>query len=140
MKQILLSLMLAASMTLGPGCATTSTEDGSARAARLAGVAANLGTTVYLSQNPAARPAFEQAYAALSALEANGNFDPAAFAEALSVLPIDELKGPEGQLYISVAIVLYEELKANSIAVNTPEWVKPVLSSVKAGLGRALGK
>jgi hypothetical protein len=106
----------------------------------LAGVAANLGTTVYLSKNPQARSAFESAYAALSKLEEAGNFDPAAFAEALSVLPIDELKGPEGQLYISVAIVLYEELKASSVAVNTPEWTKPVLASVRVGIGRALGK
>ncbi len=140
MIRIICSLVLALTLSLGCSTVPSTPEARLARVARISGVAASVGASSYLASNPQSRPAFEAAHAALTKLEADGNFNPDTFAEVLRGLPIDELKGPEGEIYISLAIVLWEEVKAESVALNTPEWVKPVLTSVRAGLGRALGK
>lgn len=120
------------------GCTTLGTLDVD-RVARIAGGAAQLGSTLYLRQNPEATPAFVAVYQALRALDAGGNYDPVAFADALRKLPVDALAGANGDLYISVAIVVWDELARQSAAIDTAVWVRPTLRAVMNGMGKALG-
>lgn len=110
-----------------------------ARMAHIAGAAAHLGSAAYLSKNPEARPYFVSAFNALGALDHSANYDPAAFAEALKLLPIRELSGPNGNLYVLAAIIVWDELAQRSINVDRTTWVKPTLIAVRLGIGRALG-
>ncbi len=108
------------------------------RVALLAGVAAEIGATAYLSKHPDQRIYFEAARNSLGALDASGDYDPAKFAAALQALPIKELRGPEGSLYVGLALVAWEELSAEATRFDRTDWVKPVLQRVHLGLDRAL--
>lgn len=127
--------------TLVTGCVTA--PDGARtvdtqRVARLAGVAAEIGATAYLQKRPGDRLYFEAAANGLTALDATGDYDPAKFAAALQALPIRELRGPEGSLYVGLALVAWEELSAEAARLDKTDWVKPVLQRVQLGLERAL--
>lgn len=123
------------------GCTTISGSNqlDVARVAHIAGAAAHLGSAAYLSKNPEARPYFIASFNALGALDHAGEYDPAAFAEALSMLPIKELSGPNGNLYVLGAILIWDELAQQSVNVDKSTWVAPVLRAVRLGIGRALG-
>lgn len=123
------------------GCTTVSGSNrvDVARVAQIAGIAAQMGSATYLQKNPEARPYFQAAYNGLGALDHAGNYDPAAFASALSMLPIRELSGPNGNLYIMAAILVWDELAQRSVNVDKTLWVQPVLRAVRLGIGRALG-
>lgn len=125
------------------GCVTAPTGErvvDVARVARLSGVAAELGATMYLEKNPSARPYFEASLAAVAALDASGDYNPSRFADALKGLPVRELQGKEGSLYIGLAVVAWGELSVEAERANLDkaEWVRPVLKSVRLGLERAL--
>lgn len=110
-----------------------------ARVANIAGLAAQMGSTAYLQKNPDDRSYFIAVYNGLGALDHAGNYDPAQFAAALQALPIKELSGPNGSLYVLAAIFLWDELAQQSYQLDSKLWVKPVLVAVRAGIGRALG-
>lgn len=145
-----LSAVLSVALLLAVSVATTKTFTGCttvsgsnqldvARVANIAGLAAQMGSTAYLQKNPEARPYFVASFNALGALDHAGQYDPAAFAEALSMLPIKELSGPNGNLYVLGAILIWDELAQRSINVDRTLWVQPVLRAVRLGIGRALG-
>lgn len=110
-----------------------------ARVASIAGAAAQMGSAAYLSKNPEARPYFVASFNALGALDHAGEYDPAAFAEALKMLPIKEMSGPNGSLYVLGAILIWDELAQRSVNVDKTLWVQPVLRAVRIGIGRAIG-
>lgn len=121
------------------GCATGTGKPDIERVARLVGSATLIGTQAYLIGHPQARTAFVASRAALRTLQADGNYDPLAFAAAFQNLPISGLQGEYGALYISVALVAWDELRAEAIALDRPDWVKPVLDAAIVGFDRALG-
>jgi hypothetical protein len=131
---VMLAVMLVGCATGPNGQATVDVQ----RVARLAGVAAEVGATVYLQKHPGDRAYFQIAASALAALDASSDYDPAKFAAALQTLPIRELRGPEGSLYVGLAIVAWEELSAEAARLDKTVWVKPVLERVQLGLERAL--
>lgn len=111
-------LLLTTVLFLGPvGCKTTG-QDRLDRAATIAGLAAFTGTSVYLAKNPKDRSYFEAARTAIKALIDSENFDPAALASALQKLPINELNGPNGSIYVSVAVVLWDSLAKDTISID----------------------
>lgn len=147
---IALSIALLTTMFLGVGFIAATSFTGCvsvggsnqldvARVANIAGLAAQMGSTAYLQKNPEARPYFVASFNALGALDHAGEYDPAAFAEALSMLPIKELSGPNGNLYVLGAILIWDELAQQSVNVDKATWVAPVLRAVRLGIGRALG-
>lgn len=139
----LLTIGLIYAMTVLSGCVTSSTGQKTLdveRVARIAGAAAQIGSQAYLQKHPDQLASFVVAYEALGALDASGNYEPAAFAAALQNLPIKELQGPDGSVYVSVALVVWDELATQTATVDKTTWVKPVLKSVRAGLGRTLGR
>ncbi|MDB6030227.1 MAG: hypothetical protein JWM16_565, partial [Verrucomicrobiales bacterium] len=71
------------------------------RIARVAGAAAELGSQAWLNEHPNDRRYFIVANEALKGLVNSANYDPAAFAQALQVLPMKELRGPQGSIYIT---------------------------------------
>lgn len=128
-------LPLAGCKTAADGSRTVDSD----RVSRIAGTAAQLGTTIYLAQHPEQRPSFAAAEQALTALADRQNYDPAAFSAALQGLPINELKGPNGSLYVSVALVVWDEVAAQATGVDKEELVKKTLVAVRDGLRRSLG-
>jgi hypothetical protein len=109
-----------------------------ARISRLSGTAAQLGSLAWLSKNPGDRAYFATANEALKGLINSGNYDPAAFASALQGLPIKELKGSEGSLYISVAIVVWDEAIQSAQGLDRQELVAATLKAVQQGIQRTL--
>jgi hypothetical protein len=109
-----------------------------ARISRLSGTAAQLGSLAWLSKNPNDRSYFATANEALKGLINSGNYDPAAFASALQGLPIKELKGSEGSLYISVAIVVWDEAIQSAQGLDRQELVAATLKAVQQGIQRTL--
>lgn len=137
-----MALFALATLSAYLGCVTG--PDGNeapdvARIARLIGSATTLGTQAYLIKHPEARPAFEFTRTALKTLQANGNYDPVAFAQAFQNLPINELRGDYGALYVSLAIVAWDELRAEAVSLDQQTWVAVVLSEAVKGFDRALG-
>ena len=123
------------------GCTTTSTTNSGVdinRVARILGVTAETASFIHLRSHPEDRPRFEAARSALSGLDAVGDYSPIRFAEALQALPLRELKGPDGVLIVTGAMVLWEEANAQFGSVSTPEWVKPILQRVQGGIDNAL--
>jgi hypothetical protein len=106
--------------------------------ATLAGLAAQEGTKRRLAAHPEERPAFMAAQVALTRLVDQKNYDPAAFADALSKLPINELKGDTGSVYISAAVVVWDEIANEAEGVQKQEQVRLVATAVRDGIGRGL--
>lgn len=136
MPLVLVAFLFGGCVTGPDGARTVDAE----RVARIAGVAAATGSNLYLQKHPEHRGDFVIARNSLFVLESTGDFDPVRFADALKQLPIKELKGPEGALYVGLATIAFEELStyAKSRNLDRVAWVKPVLVRVRAGLDEAL--
>ena len=108
------------------------------RVALVLGQAAKLGTRYYLNSHPGSAPSFQLALNAVNGLIDQANYDPAAFADALSKLPINELNGPNGSLYVSTAIVVWDQVAQLAEPVTQKELVKKSLFAVRDGIQSAL--
>lgn len=108
------------------------------RIARVTGAAANLGSTAWLVKHPGDRAAFAFANENLKGLINSANYDPLAFANALQALPIKELKGADGSLYVSVAMVLWGEALDSAQGLNRQELVAATLKAVQSGIQKTL--
>lgn len=133
-------LSLALLLLLLPGCVTTptGTKVDTDRVARIAGAAAYFGVSFDLTENPEHRAAYAVAVEALRGLEAEGNYDPIAFAEALRELKVREFSGPEGTLFVQAAVFLWDETLAIVAPMTRAELVQKVLPKVRDGIERAL--
>lgn len=132
------SLLLA--LLLLPACVSTpqGKQLDTDRVARIAGAAAYFGVAVDLTEHPDHRPAYAVAVEALRGLEAQNNYDPIAFAEALRELHIREFEGPEGVIFVQAAVFLWDEALAVVAPVTRAELVQKVLPKVRSGIERAL--
>lgn len=108
------------------------------RVAMILGQAAQLGTSYYLRAHPDQRQPFVLAEQALTRLVDTQNYDPVAFSDALQRLPVNELSGPNGSLYVSAAIVAWDQVAASATTLDKNELVKKSLIAVTAGLHKAL--
>lgn len=101
-------------------------------------IAAQQGATLWLQQHPGDKPYFTAAAGALTSLIDSKNFDPVEFQRALASLPINELNGSSGSIYISVGIVVWDEVAQASQAVNDQKTTAAIITSVRDGIRSAL--
>jgi hypothetical protein len=104
----------------------------------LAGNAAYYGTVRHLRENPNDVEIFTTATLGLQRLVDDQNYDPIAFADALKGLPVDELAGPEGELYVSTFIVLWDATVQDAQSLDKAAVVKPVVEQVLSGIRRGI--
>jgi hypothetical protein len=80
------------------------------------------------------KPIFVAADQALTRLIDAQNYDPTKFAQALAGLPINELKGKDGAIYISLGIVIWDEVASQAEGVQKQEQVKAIITAVRDGI------
>lgn len=131
----LLSTCLAA-LVLVQGC--TFFQQHQTALVTLSRTAAQLGTQTWLKSHPGDKPLFVASEAAITRFIDSGSSDPAAFAAALQGLPINELKGTNGSLYVSAVIVLWDELAAQATSVTQAAEVRAVALAVRDGIDAAV--
>jgi hypothetical protein len=133
-------ILLALCAMICAGCKTTGGQSTitPGRVATVAEFAAFEGATIWLAKHPEDRLAFEVARDALTVLYNGTNATPADVRAVFEKLPIKELKGSEGAVYIGGAIILYDALVRENVNLDSNEWLKPVILGLKHGLDSAL--
>jgi hypothetical protein len=126
-----------------PGCATAPkpTDDQVDRLNRIATVAeiaAYTGAGFWLVEHPTERDKVQLAITALDALSSTNGFNGAALQQALSTLPLKELKSEKGSLLVGAAVLLYETEFSRMTPIEQGPLVAIVSARVKSGLQRAL--
>jgi len=139
--KLLFSTLIVSALLFFTGCVTA--PDGTKqvdynRVANIAGVAADIGTRAVLAKNPEHRADFAAVEQALNALIDAKNYDPAAFSAALSSLRVRELKGPNGQIIISAAVIIWDEAAQFATGLDQRTLVALTLTRVRDGIHRAL--
>ena len=136
MKQ---ALILAGALLL-VGCASTpeTTQATVRRVATFAELAAYTGAQVDIVANPGHRAAYVAAHQALDAMLQSENYSPSEFADALKLLPIKELKGYQGAIIVTSAIVVWQDYSKEVLDLDKGVYIKPIIMSVNNGLVRAL--
>lgn len=134
------SVGMAVVLALCPGCAQLeafSKSPNGQRLAIIAGLAVEVGTSVYLDMHPEHRPAFALAIQALEAMRLAGGTNETAFTTLLSSLPTSTFEGPLGDFYVSKKMVVWdgETKKASNVPQGS---TMPVMRSVMAGLRRGV--
>lgn len=137
MKHIIASLALVA--LLITGCATNSTVDWRSDIATTANLAAYVGASVDLQDNPERRPAWVAAEVLLGSIIKDDDYTPSQLVAALEGLPVKELRGGKGTLVVGSAVILWTRLAAR-IDIDRTELVKVVVPAVRAGIQQALAK
>jgi hypothetical protein len=140
MKKVLLPLLLLAAL-FTPACVTTpggKLEPDTERIARIMGRAAYYGTVFYLTDHPQARPDFVIAAAALQTMENTTNWDYVAFSDALAALPIRQLQGDQGTIYIQLGLDVWDEALQLSTPILKSKLVAATVPRVRDGIQRAL--
>lgn len=136
MKHILATIL---ALLVFTGCTTTREQQRlTDEMVSVAEVAAFVGTSVHLIDNPTDRVYFRIALNALNAALADHDYDPAGFAEILSELPMHEIQGDKGAVIVGTAVILWERYSRQIVALDTEETVKPVMIAVRDGINRAL--
>lgn len=100
----------------------------------LARESAEIGTKLDLQSHPDHRPYFMASEQALTRLVDSGNSDPAAFAAALASLPVSELTGPNGSIYISTFIVLWDVVRESATSIDKEGTAKAYILAVRDGM------
>ncbi len=144
LRFMLVAAFAAATLTFTPGCKSPSTDGGVPRSVRvvssIAETAAYFGTVKRLQDHPGEREIFNVAVLALQRLVDQQNYDPIAFAEALKGLPINELSGPDGDIYISTIVGVWDAFLQDTVALDQSTVVGPVISKVLSGMRRGIAR
>ena len=101
----------------------------------IAGLAAEIGTTIYLDAHPEQREAFKISLIALGALCSAGNTNVDAYAELLNSLPTSTFDGPLGSVYVSSGLVVWDGVKATAVK---GKFTFPVACAIVAGIRRGV--
>lgn len=148
MKRQLLSLL--ASVLLFAGCVTNSTtnkleisESRVRQVALVAELAAFNGTTIYLMDHPEKATIFHKVYADLTLLLDEETPSLEKFRLIVKSLPVKELQSEKGQLIVDNAVILISAYNQDVIGLDQLEQakkLKPLISGLQSGLGKALKK
>ncbi len=156
MKAIKRTLMILACMTgiaLCAGCKTaapttppTPEEVAAAQAKKaqriqaVCKLAAATSTVVYVREHPEHRAIFEGVRVSLGFLLDDPNVTPDQLQALLSQLPLKELKGGDGAVVVTAAIVIYDEYVKEHIALENANvyWLKPAVLGLYTGLSAGL--
>jgi hypothetical protein len=128
--------LLGLGLVLLMGCTSLTPERVSLLAA-IAGQAAQIGAANWLIKHPDQRPAFDAVILALTALVQGGVTDQRAYVEVLNSLPTATLAGPEGAVYVTDALVVYDFDSDQPTRIKGAAEV-PVRKAVIAGLKRGM--
>jgi hypothetical protein len=145
LRFMLVAAVAAATLTFTPGCkAPSGAANEVPRSVRvvssIAETAAYFGTVKRLQDHPGEREIFNVAVLALQRLVDQQNYDPIAFAEALKGLPMNELSGPDGDIYISTIVGVWDAFLQDTIALDQSTVVGPVISKVLSGMRRGIDR
>lgn len=135
-------LVLTLALCILSGCSTTprtqTDANKIARASAVAHAAAFTACRWELADRPGDRAYWLTAKNALDDLLKAQNYDPVAFRNALSALPIKELRSDVGTLAIEGAITLYDGLANQSVNLQGQVWLAPIMTAVRDGIAKAL--
>lgn len=110
------------------------------RIARLSGETAELGTVAWLALHPEHTPYFSSSIALLTGLLVQENYEPSAFAAALEMLPLQELKSPEAKVAFAAGRILFREaLHEIGTRIEGQELVQKTLLAVRDGMIAGMG-
>lgn len=130
-------VMLSAAL-LGCSSLTTSlTPDRVQVLSQIAGQAVYFGVGEWLKKHPGQQSSFEAIYIALSGLVKATNYNEDAWTELLSSLPVNALEGPNGALYVSEGLVVWDAHLKKGVAVRQ-EATPAVLKATYRGLRNAV--
>lgn len=135
MKKIL-SLSLVAVLFL-TGCAST-TPQTSARVAKVAKLAAYIGTAEYLKAYPVSRPAFEVAHVELSNMAASPGIDMAQLLAVVQRLPVKNIQNDRVSMYITSSAIILSEF-GDKLPLDRLAELQPVAQAIADGIGLGLG-
>lgn len=96
-------------------------------------IAAYIGTSEYLRQNPDKAERFAAVGRSLWTLEQAETFDAATFLAVVNQLPIKELKSPRAQIIITAATIVLTDY-AGSLPVEQFNNLKPVAKAIREGI------
>lgn len=134
------ALLLACLLAGFTGCGSLHWEPQTetARLQSIARVATFTGSSLYLMEKPQEMPKFVMARQAVNVLVANdGAIDPLALREALSSLPISELKAERTSVIIAMtAVMIWDTFGMTTPTM--PSQVKAVAEGIRDGLDMAL--
>jgi hypothetical protein len=144
-----LTLLLAV-IFLNLGCATSSprtpltpeqrAEQKAARLQAITEAAAFAGATVWLAKHPDDRAKFEMARDGLSMLTGGeSTISQTQLADLVRKLPIKELQGEQGALYVGLAMIAYDAYLKEHIHIDGNANVRAAAVGLHSGLTRALG-
>lgn len=102
-----------------------------------ANLAAYIGASVDIKDNPSRRAVWLVSKEALDSLIRDSDYNPASFMGALQKLPIKELKSSKSTLVVGSAVMLWGRLAAR-IDINQVELVRIALPAVRNGIKQAL--
>lgn len=131
-------IAVTAALLFGCSSLTTSlTPDRVQVLSQIAGQAAQYGVGEWLKKNPQHQPSFEAIYVALSGLVKATNYNEDAWVELLSSLPVNALEGPNGALYVSEGLVVWDGHLKKGVEVRQ-EATPAVLKATYRGLRNAV--
>jgi hypothetical protein len=147
MKTKLSVLLALCALLFGTGCTTTPTtpptpEQHAQELAGVANIAAWVATVEHLKQKPKDRSYFVAAEAALAQLLNDTNATPAGLAEALSKLPLKELRGPYGAVIVgagATGVTIIKGIARNPIEQNAflRKYIEAIRDGIKSGLNQS---
>lgn len=104
--------------------------------------ASYVGTVVWLKAHPEDRAEFELTRTSLRALIAAGSFSTTDLTQALSALPIGELRGDTGAIIVGAAVTLWDAYGRELASLDQDKvfetYVLPVAQSILEGLDAGL--
>lgn len=104
--------------------------------------AATVGTQAWLAKNPQDADKFDLARKSLRGLLAVGGGTVADLQKALSLLPVDQLTGTNGQVIVTAASVVISQAGQWALRFDTkniwPDYVEPLARGLADGLDAAL--
>jgi hypothetical protein len=104
--------------------------------------AATVGTQAWLAKNPQDADKFDMARKSLRGLLAVGGGTVADLQKALSLLPVDQLTGTNGQVIVTAASVVISQAGQWALRFDTkniwPDYIEPLARGLADGLDAAL--
>lgn len=107
-------------------------------AAEVANLAAYAGAAIHLAEHPEDAPYFRAAVHALDGALASPDWQPATLAEALSALPVTELQGNRGRIYITAGVQLWISASRRLMLIDESGDARTIAMSIRDGLAQAL--
>lgn len=130
-------LLLAGSLLWSTGCSTLSNND-LTRITSATKIAAYVGTSTALRQNPNWRASFIAASADLKVLETAETLDLAQILAIVQRLPVKELKGETAMIVITSATILITEFNVSTIPLERVEQLRPIVTALRQGIDLGL--